>query len=407
MRKSLYAMLLVLAFRDERAGNPGLFALTDPEVLEGRDVRELAVGPLSDEAALELARALASDPSADEARLHDVVRSAHGSPSRLRQLLAGGSPPPSAAPTVERISELAPAAKRVLACVAVAMAPLSIAVVTEVLPDVDAQGWLEDLSVQGLVSIRGSGHGEPEDASLVETPQAWIRDAALAGLDVGERRSIHRALAAALERRGADPETLAEHYAEGGEPAAAALQTERAADQAAEAHAFPQAVALYRRALELLPGDASAERRHHIRHALARGLIELGHGAEPAAILLELSRAAEPDQSVSLRREAAVQLARSGRLDESIALTTELLEHLGEPPSRSWGRALASWLGVWPRPLRRAHASGSHPPSPAQLERLDVLGDRVFAAPDRVEVASGGLQHHGWRTHRLGQRVDD
>jgi len=379
------AMLLVLAFRDERAGNPGLLALTEPGALEGRDVRELAVGPLPDEAVLELARALTSDAGSDETRVQELVRFAHGSPAKLRQLLADERPLPSAAPTVDRISELAPAAKRVLACVALAVVPLSIRVVTEVLPDVDAHAWLEDLSLQGLVSIRESGHGDREHASLVEASQAWIRDVALTGLDEDERRSLHRALAAALERRGADPETLAEHYAEGGQPEAAALHTERAADQAAEALAFAEAAALYRRAQELLPSDAPTDRRQRLRRALARQLVNLGHGAEPATILLELAHAAEPGESVSLRREAAVQLARSGRLDESTALTTELLERLGEPTARPWWRALASWLGAWPRRSWHAHTPGQGPPpSPAQLERLDVLLSAVDAMRERT-----------------------
>jgi hypothetical protein len=375
------AMLLVLAFRDERPGNPGLRALTEPAALAGRDVRELELGPLSDEAALELARALVSGGDEDPTRVQELVQHAHGSPAVIRQRLADDQPLQSSAPAIDRIAidrlpELAAEARRILACVAVANGPVPLGVVAEVAASVEARRWVEQLSAQRLLRITDSEAETGESRPLVEPSDEWIREAVRADLDGDELRALHRGLATALERVGAEPETLAEYYAQGGEPGRAASCIERAAEQAAQTLASPHAVDLYRRALELLPPESTEEQRQRLLRGLARQLVLLGHGAESAGLLLELASRAADAEARALRREAARALARSGHIDQAIALVTELLDAMGEPVPRTRRHALASlaWarLRLWLRGLEPVVRAQAQVPL-VSLERLDTL----------------------------------
>src|SRR5690606_32118667 len=94
----------------------------------------------------------------------------------------------------------------------------------------------------------------------------------------------------------------------------------------------------------LLPASASGTRRRALRLALAHQLTNLGRGAAAADILLELAVVAKPDEARSLRRRAAEQLLRAGRIDEGIDLSRTSFQELGEPMPRGfWG---AMWLIV-------------------------------------------------------------
>ncbi|MCX4245417.1 serine/threonine-protein kinase [Paraliomyxa miuraensis] len=376
------SLLLILAFRDEQADNAVLRALTDPVALEGRDVRALEVGPLPEAAALELAQAFARGPGHDAERLQEVVRGAGGSPFVIAQALADEPPQgPGRRASIERIvvdrlAELAADTRRVLACMAVAGGPVSLTALAEILSIDAVRSAVDDASAMGLVSLRARELGGGETQMLVEISHNRIAEVLLGELPDQERRELHRGLAHVLEQHGADPETLAGHYAQGGAPERAASLTERAAERAAEALAFARAVELYRRALELLPADVAATRRHGIRRALARQLANLGHGSEAATLLLELAGTAEPEDARALRREASNELARSGHIDESIALTTALLHDLGEPAPATRRAALVLllrerlrlWLRGW---SYQARTEAEVPRD--RLERLDTL----------------------------------
>jgi hypothetical protein len=366
------ALLLVLAFRDQRADNPVLQRLTDPAALEERDVRELGVGPLDHEPALALARALADVAGKDEGDLSAVVRHAGGSPFFIGQILADEQSvqdEPSSPDRIvaHRFSELEPEARHVLDCVAVAGGPVSIRVVLEVVDDPSVEASIERLCALGLLRQRHPT-GEPGPL-LVDTFHDRIREVALAQLDAAEQRGLHLGLAVVLERVGVQPETLADHYIRGGEPARAVTHVQRAAEQASETLAFARAV-------ELWPADADAEHRERLTRGLAQQLANLGHGAEAAELLLALSRAVAPAEALELRREAARQLSRCGHIDESVELLAELLAAIGEPFPRTRRAAilmflrerLRLWLRGWSY-QRRERADVS----PQLLVRLDTL----------------------------------
>ncbi len=371
------ALLMLLAFRDEEANNPVLQALMEPDALEDRDVRSVSIGPLPDDLALELARKLGGEDSLSRAQ--EVVVHAKGSPFFIGQMIADARPIPGTVSTLDRfvdlrIADLEPGTRAVLSCIAVAGGPVALEVLAEVVPESSVSTCLDELYQLGMVAMPSGTVAE--GPSWIETAHDRIREVVLEGLDPSSRRALHLRLGEVLERRRADPETLADHFLQGGAPQRAAAHTERAAVRAAETLAFARAVDFYRRTLELLSAEDDRERYDRIRRALVEQLINLGHRWEASQQLLELAAEADEDQSSVLRREAAYQCARSGRIDEAISLTSELLEEMGEPVPRSFRAAL--WMFVrervrlWFRGLTYQRRPEEELPSD-QLACLDTL----------------------------------
>jgi hypothetical protein len=173
-----------------------------------------------------------------------------------------------------------------------------------------------------------------------------VRSAVRAHLSDETARAIHRRIALSLEVTGkADPAGLAVHWFEAGDRDKAFQFGLQAADKAAEVLAFDRAAHFYALCLEHAPegGDHNA-----LRMRLAEALANAGRGAEAA---VEFQRAggetSERSEALELRRRAAEQYLRSGRIDEGLASIRSVLAEYGwELPKP--GRALFSLL------LRRA-----------------------------------------------------
>ncbi len=153
------------------------------------------------------------------------------------------------------------------------------------------------------------------------------------GLSPELRRTRHLSLATALaELPETEPELLFEHFREGGAPRKAARFAVLAAERAYAALAFSHAVALYRAALEGGAGDGAA---WILRTKLAESLTNAGRGSEAAASFaiaaneLDAQRPGGID-ALDLRRRAAEQYLRSGRIDEGLSLLREVLSAVGD-----------------------------------------------------------------------------
>jgi serine/threonine protein kinase len=358
------AVLVMLGFREDLELRPSsreaLAELTDPSALGGRDVRELLLGSLDHRDALDLAMKLMGD-AADPALARIHVERAGGNPFHLAQITLGAAVDGASELTVDellarRIVELAPELRRLLAIVAAAGGPVELAVLLELLergPPASIEREVDSLCVLGLLvrphhEARGESSTESRsDAALdrrprlVETANLRIREVVLGELETDDLRVLHLQLADVLAHHDADLEAIAEHLVRGGEAGRAADLTERAAEQAGNALAFARAVELYQRTLDLLPATASGVRRRALRLALAHQLANLGRGAAAADMLLELAVVAQPAEARSLRRRAAEQLLRSGRIDEGIDLSRTSFTELGEPMPRGF------WSTVW------------------------------------------------------------
>jgi serine/threonine protein kinase len=361
------ALLVMLAFREDLELRPSsrdaLAELTEPAALGGRDVRELVVGPLEARDALDLAMKLMGD-AAEPALARSHVERAGANPFHLVQITLAATGEGAVELTLDeilarRIVDLEPSLHRLLAVVSAAGGPVELEVLLELLelePPASVERAVDSLCGLGLL-VRPRSDVRPESTTdshsgdmdamldrrgrLVETANLRIREVVLSQLETDELRVLHLQLAEVLARHDADLEAIAEHLVRGGEAGRAADLTERAAEQAANTLAFARAVELYERTLELLPSTASGVRRRTLRLALAHQLANLGRNAAAADMLLELAVVAQPVEARSLRRRAAEQLLRSGRIDEGIDLSRTSFTELGEPMPRGF------WSTVW------------------------------------------------------------
>ncbi len=270
-----------------------------------------------------------------------------------------------------RIGRLDPPARRLIEVVAIAGRPVParIAARAAEVTTSDLSPALAALRVDNLASTAGIGPGE-----TVEPFHDRVREAVLRGLDSPRRRALHRELALGLEAwGGADLEALTLHFREAGDAERASAYAARAGDQASAALAFDRAAELFRAAHALFPRDRAERRDLLIK--LGDALANAGRGAEAAEAYVGASRAAEADLGIELRRRAADNLIRAGRIDEGVAGLAAVMDAVGLGAAATRGRAIASLI------FRRAQlglrgiafdARRASEISASELTRLDV-----------------------------------
>jgi hypothetical protein len=338
------ALLMVLSYRSEDVGQSAVVR----DLLEGARplagelaVEEMEVKPLPPVDAVRLARStLLGRPDADH--LAEVLAAeSEGSPlfvSELaRYVLAQTSLMDLSAGSLDletvirtRMGELPPEARQLLDVVSVAGRPLpqgtalAAAGLGEAGPESVAM-----LRSASFVRTRGGG-----STDAIEPYHDRIAKAVRSGLDPFELRNVHRRLAERLERAGADAEDLAYHLEAAGDAVRAAENCAKAAESASRALAFDRAARLFRKALRLLPEGHS--QRSGLRVALADALAHDGRGGEAGEAYLEAARDAAAHEVVELRRRAAEQLLRSGRVDEGLVQLRRVLTDVGiDAPSNA------------------------------------------------------------------------
>lgn len=349
-------LLLLLSYRSEdRATSPVLKAMLGPQgvVSSGVETRELAVGPLTPEESTELARRLLAGEESDADGVSDMIaRESGGNPYFVDALVrhyqaagqdaAAGRPAPAVSlddVLWQRAEQLPEAARRLLRLVAVAGHPLRQIDACEATAFMgERHETLAVLRSVHLVRSRGEGL---EDA--IETYHDRVREAIIRHLPTEVVINCHRALARALESSGqADHAELATHFAAAGENDRAAVHYIAAAGQAAKALAFDYAVGLYELAFDLQPpvGPEASELRSRLGDALANA----GRGVEAAEVYLTAAAGAEADQSVELRRRAAMQFLVTGHIESGVTVLREVLAAMGMKLPTGPKMALLSFL---------------------------------------------------------------
>jgi hypothetical protein len=398
------ALMLLVAHRDSagtgeagagtgeaRAGG-ALELLVRAPALTGQPSEHLELGPLSSDEAEQLARALLG--GSDDARVHDLSARAQGNPQLLTQLarseLTPGFAGSSERALMGRLLELPPSGRLVLEYIAVASGPLPLPLLEQLLPVGGLERELDELSQTGLIrrdalaSLR---------TTLVDASHERIRELIVTEMTPDELRRHHRALAEVFEARGAEPETIAEHWEHAGDGERALIWAERAAREAAEHLAFARSVAGYRRALRLLDpasgvsmtsvSGSVAVLSDLLRAELAEQLVALGNTSEAADILLALAERDTPEQACALRRRAARLRFANGRFREAMQLSAEQLTHVGEllPRTRVGALCMLLWNRAFMalRPSTEAR-EGSTTLAPELLARLTTLQSYVAAA---------------------------
>ncbi|WP_395843894.1 protein kinase [Cystobacter fuscus] len=293
------------------------------------DVREVVLGPLTEEQSRQLAASLLQVDVADP-RVHAIAREAHGSPFFVEELVQytrsrGARGPELTSVTLEqvvlsRVGQLPEHVRRLLELVAVAGRPVEQGLVS------DAAGIQTDphapwtlLRSANLVRTRGA---RVED--LVECYHDRIRESVFNHLAAPVLTAHHLKFATLLEDKGgAEPELLALHFRGAGVREKAGRYAALAGDRAANALAFERAAQLYRDALECLPGETALVGKR------ADALVNAGRCAEAAPLYLEAARSAPSEEALELRRRAAEQYLVSGCMREGTEVLRPLVTELG------------------------------------------------------------------------------
>ncbi len=207
------------------------------------------------------------------------------------------------------LRRLAPEARGCLDLLAVAGAPALPEAVAEALelPIERARVCLGQLSDAGLAQAVYH-HGR----ECVGVRHERIAQVLSARLSAAELAAHHRRWADALLARGAEAETLADHYWKAGDDERARHYAIAAARRAELGLAFDHAVQLYERALALGLG---APEQVEVLERLAETRLHLGEPGNAAAALLEAARLSAPEQAAELRRRSAALRLSDEQLD--------------------------------------------------------------------------------------------
>jgi eukaryotic-like serine/threonine-protein kinase len=333
-------LLLIVTYRSEETQTSPLLRRLLPERF-GSQWSEVVVDRLDARESRDLARVLLTGSRGEnDAVAESIARESRGNPfflSELARSVGAGADVLAVRPDNvtetgitldgvirERVSRLPETARRLLEIVAVAGRPVAFSVAREAAELESRENVLEVLRVGHLIRTRGTAGREE-----IESYHDRVREAVAAALSPETLTSYHRRLAVALEASGrADPESLALHWKGAGDRERAAEHAAVAAQQAAETLAFDRAARLYSLALDLA-GGADAQALRQLRVKLGDALANAGRGADAANSYLIAAEGASTAEALELRRRAAEQLLRSGRIDQGLPVLRGVLARVG------------------------------------------------------------------------------
>ena len=231
-----------------------------------------------------------------------------------------------------RIDRLAPGDRAALDLVAVAGAPLPVALLARALGDPsDIHARLARLHAARLVHLGRRNH-----APSVEVLHARARVLVVDMVGPVPAAGLHRLLADTAVKVGRpDAEFMARHLFAAGDRERAAFYAERAGKVAAESLAFVRAAELYELALRCTPEVWPR------MVACARAKVEAGLGREAAPIYLRAAERAPPSHRAELRVRACEQYFAVGETARGEDVLTDLLQGTGFPDPGG-GEALAA-----------------------------------------------------------------
>jgi serine/threonine protein kinase len=315
-------------------------------------VETVDIGELTVPEGEALARALVRDAPAGLAET--IAREASGNALFITELARHWKASGVLAPITldgmirARVGRLPAEARRLLEVIAVAAHPVLVEVArTAAGVGAEEQPALAQLRAANLVRLQGA-------VPRLEASHDRIREVVVGEIEATALRAHHLHLARSLEASGrGDAEALAVHFHGAGETERAAEYAASAAVQSSRALAFDRAARLYRLALELR-GPAHPERRR-LQAELGEAFANAGRGGDAAHAYLAAAEGAPEAEALELRRRAAEQFLRSGRIDLGLDAIRAVLKTLGMTLARTPRRALASlavrrlrlrWRGV-------------------------------------------------------------
>jgi DNA-binding NarL/FixJ family response regulator len=403
--------LLVLAtYRESAASgdmNGGMMPRLSADAHTERvDLRGLPVGAVED---MLLAAGLPA--AADQAGA--VHSETGGNPFLVRELAAllaeqrqdGSAPVPGrvAEVTAHRLAQLPDPARVLVQTAAVAGNSFSAGVVAAILgvPVLALLGPLDECMAAGFL-VAGDRPGDHRFS------HALVRSAVAAGLSAAEQRRLHAAAADAIEalyegRLDLHLAEVARHRVDAslpGDRAEAVAACAAAADVAAQALAFEEAVRLYRQALAVGAGEIGENDRSRLELALAEALHRSGDLPGSQETAAAVGRRAERRRDRDLLARTALVMEATGvpewdgeicRICEQALAGDDLPDGLRARVSSRYAQALV-YRGEYDRAgqvSRDALAAAGSAGDPVAL--VDALRARQLAccAPDGVAERAG------------------
>ncbi len=300
----------------------------------------LELAPLSDDEAHGLATALiGSDPTAGQR----LAAESRGHPYLLLELArrfarrqGDGDAAVISLDLVlsERVARLPSEVRALLAAIALARRPLSLAALATAVER--APGLVED-DLRVLFAERVVRRRYVADAlERFECAHDRVREAASEASPPPERERLHARLATALERHEPDEhEAIARHHLAAGAPERASPHFTVAAWRALDALAFSHAAELFAHALDGAPAHVAAE----LLRAQASALELAGRDLAAARVLDRLLASPDVSDRVTLERRRAEHYLRAGHLDQGLAALRPVLAMVGERLPRSTAAA--------------------------------------------------------------------
>jgi eukaryotic-like serine/threonine-protein kinase len=353
---------------------PGHVALADLLALarDHQAALEIALGPLDVAGATDLVASMLMVPPAPEVAAFTgrIYPHSEGNPLALTQTLhlllatgrlhrrpgagwdladtalAGAELPRSVDQAIgDRAARLGADAKRALAAAAVIGRTFEFTLL-EAASDMDA-GLLIDCLDEAIRADFLLEH--QHRPGVYQFVHEYLRDAIVARLPAADRRALHAATAAALDRRhGASPEVAAElahHQREAGQRAAACASFARAADFAALTCAFARAADHFDSALALAAEpDAAPDPTLFERHADAC-LYAGRYDQAAASYARRLATVSAPLARAELLRKCAEVEFRRGHTGRAGEELEQVLDTLGERLPRRRPAVIAGIVG--------------------------------------------------------------
>lgn len=357
------AVMVIAAYRtDDRDSNELLRALRAPVVDGAFRVEEVLVGPLTQAASYELAkemlRARQAPPDGEEdsraeirttvpavpppeigERARHIATESRGNPlfifelaSHAKAVLSAPKKEPSMPPPLtlddavkKRVDDLPAEARRLLEILAVADRPLPRQVANRA-ANLDPRDYAAPalLITQHLARTRPTAEGDE-----IECYHDRIRLAVRERLGSDELRRRHFAIATAFGAGNeVDPERIVRHLEQSGRIDEAANAARRTANRLSDSLAFDQAVALTSKAIELSSNDKS---RYELFKEHAVALEQAGRPDAAEAYLETADEAPTPAHALEMKRRAAEQFLRAGRIEPGLDTLREVLSAHGMP----------------------------------------------------------------------------
>jgi ATP/maltotriose-dependent transcriptional regulator MalT len=227
-----------------------------------------------------------------------------------------------------------------------------------------------------------------ERGVLIEVPpgraafrHALTREALYLDIPWTRRRALHRQAATHLERKGAPPQAIAEHWLQAKEPALARVAWLNAAQEASAIHAYRDAVVAAQRALDLWSDGLENTRRLGL-------LDQLGRCAQLCGMFPEAARAWR-EAATGWRDEG--DLRAGAEAERNLANVCELQGHWeGAIAARVTAAEAFATSGLPAEAATERLAVAAHLRSAARFRSaLDLL---VTAAEEAAEAGRGDLQ---------------